>query len=140
MRFLFTDGEMPSTWWTTAPHESPLLTGWVGGPRALLISSPEELLRSGLRSLERIFAVGPHALDAELVDGHLHDWQCDPWSLGAYSYPLKGGSRAADALAEPIEETLFFAGEHTDVTGHPGTVHGALRSGLRAARQILEGD
>jgi monoamine oxidase len=30
-----------------------------------------------------------------------------------------------------------FVGEHTDVTGHRGTVHGALRSGLRAARQVL---
>jgi monoamine oxidase len=36
-----------------------------------------------------------------------------------------------------VAETLYFAGEHTDTTGHWGTVHGALRSGLRAAAQIL---
>ena len=40
------------------------------------------------------------------------------------------------AMAEPVEDTLYFAGEHTDTTGHWGTVHGALRSGLRAADQI----
>ena len=40
-------------------------------------------------------------------------------------------------LAQAIENTLIFAGEHTDITGHPGTVHGALRSGLRAAQQVL---
>jgi monoamine oxidase len=40
-------------------------------------------------------------------------------------------------MAEPVENTLFFAGEHTDTTGHWGTVHGALRSGLRGARQVL---
>ena len=40
-------------------------------------------------------------------------------------------------MAEPVEETLYFAGEHTDTTGHWGTVHAALRSGLRAAKQVL---
>jgi monoamine oxidase len=38
----------------------------------------------------------------------------------------------------PLSKTLFFAGEHTDITGHWGTVHGALRSGIRAARQVLK--
>jgi monoamine oxidase len=36
-----------------------------------------------------------------------------------------------------VESTLFFAGEHTDTSGHWGTVHGALRSGYRAAKQVL---
>jgi monoamine oxidase len=40
-------------------------------------------------------------------------------------------------MTEPVDNTLFFAGEHTDITGHWGTVHGALRSGLRAAEQVL---
>jgi monoamine oxidase len=35
------------------------------------------------------------------------------------------------------EDTLFFAGEATDTTGHNGTVHGAIASGHRAANQIL---
>ena len=39
---------------------------------------------------------------------------------------------------EPVAKTLYFAGEHTDITGHWGTVHAAMRSGLRAAAQILE--
>jgi monoamine oxidase len=40
-------------------------------------------------------------------------------------------------LAEPIEETLFFAGEATDFRGYSGTVHGALESGFRVAREII---
>jgi monoamine oxidase len=40
-------------------------------------------------------------------------------------------------MAKPVDNTLYFAGEHTDTTGHWGTVHGALRSGLRATQQIL---
>jgi len=39
-------------------------------------------------------------------------------------------------MAEPLRFTLFFAGEATD-TEHAGTVEGALRSGERAARDVL---
>lgn len=138
MRFLFTEDEMPPTWWTTAPHASPLLTGWVGGPRALTVLTAADLLSSALRSLERIFSLEPASLALQLLSWHVHDWQRDPWSLGAYSYARKGGYHAAQQLAAPVQGTLFFAGEHTDITGHPGTVHGALRSGLRAAAQVLD--
>ncbi len=37
----------------------------------------------------------------------------------------------------PLEQTLFFAGEATDYTGHNGTVHGAIRSGRRAAKELI---
>ena len=40
-------------------------------------------------------------------------------------------------MAAPIADTLFFAGEHTDLTAHWGTVHAAYGSGLRAAGQML---
>jgi monoamine oxidase len=45
----------------------------------------------------------------------------------------KSAAQGTDELAG----TLYFAGEHTDTTGHWGTVHGAIRGGLRAARQVL---
>jgi hypothetical protein len=44
---------------------------------------------------------------------------------------------ASRQMTEPVEDTLFFAGEHTDITGHWGTVHAAMRSGLRAAEQVI---
>ena len=53
--------------------------------------------------------------------------------------PFAGPAGALDASAkmtEPVDDTLYFAGEHTDTSGHWGTVHGALRSGLRAATQL----
>jgi monoamine oxidase len=37
----------------------------------------------------------------------------------------------------PVGDRLFFAGEHTDVEGQWGTVHGALASGERAALQLM---
>jgi len=41
-------------------------------------------------------------------------------------------------LAEPVVDTLFFAGEATNAQGHSGTVHGALATGIRAAREVIE--
>jgi monoamine oxidase len=36
-----------------------------------------------------------------------------------------------------VEGTLFFAGEATNTEGEEGTVHGALETGWRAAREVL---
>jgi monoamine oxidase len=44
---------------------------------------------------------------------------------------------ARELLAEPHDDTMFFAGEATD-TDEAGTVAGALRSGQRAAREVLK--
>jgi monoamine oxidase len=51
---------------------------------------------------------------------------------------LAKGARARTSLARPVEHTLFFAGEAADVEGDAGTVGGALQSGVRAAREVLE--
>ena len=67
----------------------------------------------------------------------VHDWRRDPFARGAYSYLRVGGEGAREELAAPLAGTLFFAGEATDAE-ESGTVAGALRSGARAARQVLE--
>ena len=65
-------------------------------------------------------------------------WSTDPHALGAYSYP-RPGNRASDfaRLGEPVGGRLFFCGEHT-LFDHHATVHGALLSGERAARRVVE--
>jgi monoamine oxidase len=68
----------------------------------------------------------------------MHDWQQDPFSRGAYSYASVGGFDAAKALAAPVADTLYFAGEATNCNGYNGTVHGAMASGDRAARELLQ--
>jgi monoamine oxidase len=140
MRFLFTDTMKPATWWTQHPSDAPMLIGWLGGPQADAIDDPGQLPAQALRSLERIFSLPPQSLDAQLRNWYMHDWQNDPYTLGAYSYAPAGALDCSATMAEPVANTLFFAGEHTDTTGHWGTVHGALRSGLRAAQQVLGSD
>lgn len=146
LSFLFSFADLPSVWWSTHPETSPAgtvgrtLTGWVGGPRAhaLLAQSPADLADLGCRTLARIFGLPEPHLHALLERCLTHNWSADPGFLGSYSYVAVGGVSASTQLAEPVEHTVFFAGEHTDTTGHWGTVHGALRSGLRAARQLLD--
>jgi monoamine oxidase len=67
----------------------------------------------------------------------VHDWLRDPFSQGAYSYVAVGGATAREDLSKPLNDTLFFAGEATD-TEESATVTGALLSGERAAKEILE--
>ena len=76
-------------------------------------------------------------MEQQLAATYTHNWRDDPYSCGSYSYVPAGGLDASAAMTEPEAGTLFFAGEHTDTSGHWGTVHAALRTGLRAARQVL---
>lgn len=63
-------------------------------------------------------------------------WAADPFAGGSYSYRPPGATSADhEALAKPVGQQLFFAGEAT-IRGHSATVHGALLSGRRAAKQI----
>jgi len=50
---------------------------------------------------------------------------------------MVGGEGAQQELARPVANMLFFAGEATDYSGYHGTVHGAIASGQRAAKQIM---
>lgn len=140
LRFLFAPSCFPPTWWTTAPQPSQLLTAWAGGPKAQTVVSEQQLRENALQTLAEIFSkdVADNSdVSAECVAAFWHNWQTDPFSLGSYSSVPTGARLAPGMLTEPVENTLYFAGEHTDTTGHPGTVHGALRSGMRAARQLL---
>lgn len=67
-------------------------------------------------------------------------WSADPFTFGSYSFARVGcHPKDYQALAESVQDRLFFAGEHT--TGkYRATVHGAYLSGLRAAREILRAD
>ena len=121
------------TFWTPLPMHAPLLTAWAGGPKAERLSGlPEkQLVRHALASVRSVLGRVPK------VEGVLvQDWQADPYSLGAYSYVLVGGQGAREQLRRPLLKTLFFAGEATD-TDEAGTVAGALRSGARAAQEVL---
>src|SRR5580704_3385261 len=139
MGFLFSDDEWLPTWWTTMPHKLPMITAWAPFRCAEQLSGKSRsfVIDRCLQTLSRLLSVEPEELTRLLDDAYFHDWQNDPFSRGAYSYGGVGADDAQQALANSIENTLFFAGEATDITGHNGTVHGAIASGHRAAQEIL---
>lgn len=145
LRFLTSDDYQIAvpTWWTAYPLLVPQLTGWIGGTRALeLVRLPaSEIVSSALESLARVLGVQRSYLETRLADSgssyYFANWSQDPFARGAYSYVLVNGLQAPEQLAAPVAGTLFFAGEATNTEGHSATVHGALATGVRAAREIV---
>ena len=139
MSFLLTPGLLPGVWWTAHPAETMTLTGWVGGPqsRELLDLDGQDLRQRLIPMVAEALGVTVAAIEAELSGFYRLDWTGEDGARGAYSWVRVGGAEDSAAMAEPVEDRLYFAGEHTDVTGHWGTVHGALRSGLRAGAQVV---
>ncbi len=74
-------------------------------------------------------------LDLEPESAMLSSWNDDPWVRGSYSARTLSSPLRDDDLVKPIGP-LFFAGEHTAGEWH-GLMEGALRSGRRAAEQVL---
>jgi len=124
----FLRGDLPfPVCWT----DGPVVTAWAAGPKAdaLCDRDARQLKQIALSSLRGILDANP----GEPEGAWLHNWCADPWSLAAYSFVCVGGMAAQRKLCEPVEDTLCFAGEAVAHSGHLGTVHGALVSGIHAA-------
>ena len=127
------------TWWTTLPVRAPLLTGWSSGPRAdeFMKADRRHIITAALDDLARVADTPRKSIEDQLAAIYFHDWRNDPFAHGAYSYVPAGALKDRETLARPVEDTLFFAGEATELEGHSATVHGAMAGGQRAARQVL---
>jgi monoamine oxidase len=128
-----------ATWWTTYPIAAPILVAWAGGPAAdaLWAAGRDAIVTAAVESLAHAFGAERRLVEEQIEASFIHDWAADPFARGAYSYPLVGGVNAGRSLGQPLLDTLFFAGEATAPPPDNGTVHGAIASGQRAAREIL---
>jgi monoamine oxidase len=126
------------TWWTMLPVRAPVIVGWVGEPDAerFIGRGQKYAVEQALGSLEKILGVSENSLRQLLLTSFYHDWGSDPFSRGSYAYLPENGLEAQQVLARALDDTLFFAGEATSL-GHIGTVHGAIETGQRAAKEIL---
>jgi polyamine oxidase len=123
------------------------LAGRLGVDTVHLFTSGQEdwYLARGWRTVATALANGhPAAVMARRTSPRaarrstVSSWCSDPDTAGAYSYLRVGASPAArQRLAGPILSGLWFAGEATSADA-PGTLHGAWRSGERAAAQVLD--
>ncbi|NVB78202.1 MAG: FAD-dependent oxidoreductase [Kofleriaceae bacterium] len=126
------------TFWLRSRGDAHQVTAWAGGPYALAVANwlKADLVEQALVDLAEALRMPASELLESLVHVHFHDYMHDPFARGAYSYTRVGGTHAANALARPIADRLYFAGEATDAD-YEGTVAGALASGIRAAHQVL---
>ncbi|HEX7091841.1 MAG TPA: NAD(P)/FAD-dependent oxidoreductase [Longimicrobiales bacterium] len=140
IKFILTDQAFP-TWWTMLPVRAPVLVGWAGGPAALRLAEVpvEQRIERAVAALAGTLGVDRREVESRLEAWHHHDWSADPFAGGAYSYVPVGGEDAREVLAQPVADTVFFAGEALAAGAAIGTVHGAIAAGQMAARRILEG-
>lgn len=138
-RTLFmTSDERAPTWWTQSQDDCPLLTGWIAGEamRQFKKANPEERLQICLVSLGHLFSLDPGMLRNSLVHSTVLDWEEAPGIRGGYSFETVGGAAERAALAGPVEDTLYFAGEALYDGSAPGTVEAAFHSGNAVAERI----
>ncbi|WP_121355299.1 flavin monoamine oxidase family protein [Flavisolibacter nicotianae] len=138
LNFLFSTEAIP-TWWTHHPKKEAMLVGWLGGPRAeqLQLLDKEEITRKALESLTRIFSLDPAYLSKHCTGIEVYNWSADPHFCGAYAYEVVNGHDLIKTLQQPVEETVFFAGEGLHPGPQIGTVEGALVSGRETARLLI---
>ena len=139
MGFLFSDESVP-TWWTQHPQTSYLLTGWCAGPHAEAVKqlSNADLFKKAVQSLARCFALSTKKIEEKISAWRVFNWATDPYTCGGYSYAVVNGQRMIEAVAQPVEDTIYFAGEGLHWGPQIGTVEAALQSGHKAAEAILQ--
>jgi|GEM_PF-2769472 len=132
-RGVFTDGPV-NTAWVGNPHvtEGPaVVSGLVSGTQRHVI----ECDRTALGALDEVVAVavgGP----ITRIAGARKNWTADPFALGMGATTSSSARRALAAQFATPDRRVYFAGDHTDVE-MGGTMEGAVRSGLRAADEVL---
>ena len=88
--------------------------------------------------LSRVFRHSVTTVQESLLGAYAHDWrENEPWIRGGYLCPRVGLTRAhLEDLASPCGR-LFFAGEATHTLA-ACTVHAAVETGTRAAREVSD--
>jgi monoamine oxidase len=66
----------------------------------------------------------------------LHRWGLDAFARGSYSYALPGRAHCREALATPVDNRIFFAGEACSRHDY-STAHGAYLTGVAAAEAAI---
>jgi monoamine oxidase len=141
LTFMAHDG-LAARWWTPSYRRegAAVIACYITADRAREIDAIDEqaALALGLRELSQLLGVSLDELRAQCTASRRVSWASDPFALGGYAHIPPGAADARIALAQPEGDVLFFAGEATAYDTNPQTVHGAIESGWRAARECLE--
>lgn len=134
---VFSDAATFQNIWETSrgqPGDRGLITNLLAGHRAAVHRT--SFTPAYLAELDAVFPGAKAAYDGK--SGSMN-WPKVPTALGSYSAPLVGQYTwiySASPESE-LDGRLLFAGEHTS-TASPGFMNGAVESGNRVAREILQ--
>lgn len=141
--YIETDRIPGDTWDTTVNQRGRegILVVYTGGRRGATYPTtrahgpaPANVAREAVARLAAIYS----GLERDFTGrAHLDAWVHNPWSRGSYAAFLVGQyTRFTQAARAGREGGVHFAGEHTD-TDQQGYIDGAVRTGERAARELL---
>lgn len=127
---------VPGRWWCWTQlgadgRPAPFVAAFAGSPRAL---EALEVAAGPDRWLDELKQLRPD-LDLDPDTALISTWQDDTWARAAYSAMSAKYGLDPGPWTRPVGP-LVFAGEHTAGDWH-GLMEGALRSGVRAAQQLL---
>jgi monoamine oxidase len=134
---IFTDLPLQCTWESSRgqPGESGILTNYLGGAPAVRQLTQEHFDKFR-EELNQVFSGIADKFDGKRA---LMNWPGYKFTRGSYSCPLVGQYTTLLKVApEPeLKGRLIFAGEHTSGE-FSGFMNGAVESGNRAAKEILD--
>ncbi|THD66466.1 NAD(P)/FAD-dependent oxidoreductase [Robertkochia marina] len=116
-----------------APGGSAILECYVFGKKARDLDAMSETEVAAVlgRDMEKVH---PGFADHYNSNIYVKSWKNDPYALGGPSWPAAGDvTNYLENLQEPAGK-IHFAGEYTTILR--STMEGALRSGVRAAKEI----
>jgi monoamine oxidase len=117
------------------PFGRPMIEAYFGGHLAASLEAggPEAFYDFAVSELTGVLG---SAFAARLKPIAMHPWGTDPYARGAYSFARVGKAACRQILAAPVDNRLFFAGEACSEHDF-STAHGAYRTGIAAADQVL---
>ncbi|MBK7316068.1 FAD-dependent oxidoreductase [Candidatus Villigracilis affinis] len=122
-------------WLNFVPYiNEPVLMAFHGGAKGYAIEelSDDAIIAGAMKTLRVIYGESIPEPEGYLITR----WGRDPLAFGSYSHvPPFASGEDYDALFEPVDDVLYFAGEATS-REYPATVHGAYLSGIAAAEEI----
>ncbi|WP_194238358.1 flavin monoamine oxidase family protein [Streptomyces spongiae] len=128
-----TDGDIDVAWVSVTEQDgSPaIVTSFFAGAGRGPMADPGTALAQLDDLVEQ--AVG-HRVDR--LHSDIKDWWADPLQLGVTIAPPENARSQISAVVSAVEHKTHFVGDYTDAP-MAGTLEGAVRSGLRAAEEIL---
>jgi len=133
--------KVPEYWITGAGknENANLITAFVMGEKAEYLAglSDAQKITEILEELSILYPTGNVSGKYNSIN-IVQNWLQEAYIEGAYSYPSPGSEGKRAILAAPVKGKVYFAGEATNFNGHLATVHGAMESGYRAVKEILE--